>query len=374
MEQQQNMGNEYGQEGSEGSESQDAQNNSNGPSGKNNNNVGSNNNIQEISLDDSTGNDNPYNKDELPNDNKPSMMQQASNVLASTTDNIKNALGYYLNNVSIVYGLLFVIVLCAFVGWGLYTYTASALYNQSKIVIEETKIPILCNQPNQYSVLKFNKTGNGLRRTYTFWIYLNDMTKYNGVYKHVWHIGDGTNDITVASPFVFLDSTQNKLYFRFGSLSTDILAGKYSTIANIQPSDLANFMAQGITIDYIPLQRWVHIAVVINENANGGNIIAYVDGDISKIINTGDNVPGTNKQFNLTNLNIDMQGSLFTGGGIGTAFGVGFSGLISKVTLFNYDLNDRDIYKNYNEGPVDGLIALLGLGKYGFRSPVYRIA
>ena len=41
--------------------------------------------------------------------------------------------------------------------------------------------------------------------------------------------------------------------------------------------------------------------------------------------------------------------------------------------MFNYDLNDRDIYNNYNEGPIDGFLAKLGLGAYGVRSPIYRI-
>ena len=41
--------------------------------------------------------------------------------------------------------------------------------------------------------------------------------------------------------------------------------------------------------------------------------------------------------------------------------------------MYNYDLNDRDIYNDYNEGPIDNLLAKLGLGAYGIRSPVYKI-
>ena len=45
--------------------------------------------------------------------------------------------------------------------------------------------------------------------------------------------------------------------------------------------------------------------------------------------------------------------------------------LLSKVGIHNYDLNSRDIYNIYSEGPIDGLFASLG---YGIRTPIYKLS
>ena len=130
-------------------------------------------------------------------------------------------------------------------------------------------------------------------------------------------------------------------------------------------------MQQGIEIPYIPIQRWVHIGIVINENSNGGSIVAYVDGDLSKVITTGD-ISSAGTLLKVNNLNLDKKGNLVVGGTIDGMNDVGFSGLISKISMYNYDLNDKDIYNDYNEGPLDGFLSKY-LGAYGVRSPIYRI-
>lgn len=288
-----------------------------------------------------------------------------------------NSLSKYTNKITVIAGLVFVILVCFFVSLGLYYVISKMIFNQSKIIIPVTKTPIVCTKYTKYSITDYNDSGNGKRRSYTFWIYINDLTKYQGQYKHVFHIGE-EGDITSGAPFVFLDSIQNKLYFRMATVRvTDdsFKTLKQSTVVNsvqnLSNTDKEIFMKQGIEIPYVPIQRWVHIAVVINENANGGTITAYVDGDISKIASTGD-VIGS-QSLNIQNLNLDKKGDLHIGGDGNASMGPGFSGLISKITMFNYDLNDRDVYDNYNEGPLDGLLASLGLANYGIRSPIYRI-
>jgi hypothetical protein len=196
------------------------------------------------------------------------------------------------------------------------------------------------------------------------------MNTYNGSYKHVWHIDSSSSSIKSASPFVFLDAYQNKMYFRFASLNGDNFVD-VSSVQNLTPTQLNTFMQQGIEIPYIPMQRWVHIAVVVNENANGGTVVAYVDGDISKIVSTGELINGSSIKVN--NLDLDKMGDLHVGGTFEGNIGPGFSGLISKVTLFNYDLNDKDIYNDYNKGPLSGFLSSLGLANYGLRNPIYKI-
>lgn len=293
------------------------------------------------------------------------------NVTEELKDNAKNIMESYTNKTTVIIGLVFVIILCIIVSYGLYYVISSSIFNQSKIVVDGTKVPILCNEQNQFAITTFNKTGNGLRRTITFWIYVNDMNKYSGSYKHVFHIGNN-DDIKNAGPYVFLDKFENKMYFRYGSVNKDTFQPSYSSVQNLTSAELDQFMQQGIVIPYIPIQRWVHIAVVVNENSNGGSMVAYVDGDITKISTSGD-LNDNGSMLDITRLNLDNMGDLHAGGSFESITGPGFSGLLAKVSMFNYDLNNKDVYADYNLGPLNGFLASLGLANYGVRSPIYKI-
>ena len=307
-------------------------------------------------------------------DNEAQNSYDSNQITQEFTDNAQNKVESYTSKLTVIAGLAFVILLCFFVAFGLYIIISRTIFNQSKVVIPQTKVPIVCNTYTKYSIENFNTSGNGKKRTYTFWIYINDLNKYRGSYKHVFHIGD-TDDITKGSPYVFLDKNENKLYVRFAAAQS--ISDTYnnagleirSSVQNLTDYDRDKYMQQGIQIPYIPIQRWVHIAIVVNENTNGGTITAYVDSDLSKIVSTNDST-----EISIANLDLDKKGDLHIGGSFESVIGTGFSGLISKVSLFNYDLNDRDIYNDYSQGPLDGFLASLGLANYGIRNPIYRIS
>ena len=161
------------------------------------------------------------------------------------------------------------------------------------------------------------------------------------------------------------------------------------TITNLDHALDLDFATHGITIDYIPIQRWVHVALVVNEEVNGGIINAYVDGELVKQEISGSRVTrettvkaSTGNTVKLTTLqetreyqglNLDKPGDVYTGGSTVEDVGPGFSGLVAGISFYNHDLNAADIYKIYEQGPVDNLAAKLGLPAYGVRSPVYRM-
>ena len=92
--------------------------------------------------------------------------------------------------------------------------------------------------------------------------------------------------------------------------------------------------------------------------------------ELRKIIND------TFSDLRLDKLNLNCEGSLIVGGGgpeSGDSAPFGFSGLLSKFTIFNYDLNKNDMYKEYHNGPINGILASLGIGAYGLRNPVYKL-
>lgn len=301
-------------------------------------------------------------------------------------------------------GLVILIILAIIIAYIMYSYVEKSLFNQSKYIVEQTKLPVVCSKKTEISLdRKVTSIGNGLKRTYTFWIYVKDNNQSQ--FKNVMYIGN--DKVQERGPTVFLDKRGNKMFVRFdkrtseeesennsdyikadqstgslgeGGLDFTNIEDLSASVSALQDSDysinLIKYMRQGIVIPYIPIQRWVHVGIVVNDygNENGGSITGYVDGELVAEALHGENMKslgkgGESESYNINNLNLERSNKLVIGGD-----GLGFPGLISKVTIYNYDLNDRDIYNDYAEGPIDNFLAKLGLGAYGLRSPIYRIS
>jgi hypothetical protein len=281
-------------------------------------------------------------------------------------------------NKYIYLGLLLVIIISLIIAYTLYRIITTRLFLNSKLICQDTKVPVLCTEKHKFE-FKFDKTGNGERRSYTFWIYINDMNKYRNSFKNVFYITNNDKDVfrlEDASPHVFLDSVQNRMYVRFSKNNDSMPA----TFSNITDDNLNELMQQGITIPYVPLQRWVHIAIVCNANSYKNYIYAYVDGDLVNTTSQGEkdrfitNCNTNCRTKELRDIDINKNGYVVTGGlANDTTATNGFSGLLAKITTYNYELNQKDIYDDYYAGPIGGLLAQLGLGMYGIRNPIYKL-
>jgi hypothetical protein len=287
-------------------------------------------------------------------------------------------------------------------------------------LLPDSKSPILGTEYKKLVGAEIPRAFNGKRTTISFWVYIHDIDRYKGLYRHLWHRGD--KSVQGASPLVFLDSNTNRLHVRFEKIdkATQSLSmtQPFDTTVTASVKDQAGGQAlragfkgkvtaplskaldldlatRGITIDYIPIQRWVHVAIVVNEEVNGGMIYAYLDGELVKQEVSGSTVSrdvtvtgtwtgqATPASIQTTlkvekkyqELNLDKPGDIYVGGSaIEQDVGPGFSGLVASLTFFNHDLNAKDIYRIYEAGPVDNLAAKLGLPAYGVRSPIYRIS
>ena len=322
------------------------------------------------------------------------------------------------NSGKVIVMLVLGIALAFLTGYILYYGINKTISNRQSYLFPETKVPILATQETTLSADKVPASGNGKRSTLSFWIYIYDIQKYNGVMRHVLHRGTETGkDIDGgASPYIYLDAQTNKLYITYGAADTSKLfkngpgGNDYSqaTVSGTgitgspigagasgatDPQKRAYLNAtRGITLDYIPLQRWVHVVVVVNEDvSSGGSITAYVDGEYVKSVTSktdlstynlgfGTATDGTSllsgkavPTFNVTDVDLDKKGNFYVGGSTGSAVGAGFSGMVSMIQLFNYDLNANDVYSLYQKGPVDNMLAKVGLPAYGIQSPIYRI-
>jgi hypothetical protein len=312
---------------------------------------------------------------------EPSIMDTfKDNVVNNTykaTEVAKDSFNKYATNQNVIVGLFVVIILALFISYGLYYIITRNVFNITRYIVPDTKVPIFGNQKTKID-LTYNFTNNGDRRSYTFWIYINDMNQFSGMYKHVLHIGGDSSKLVDMSPLIFLDKTENKMYVRFSNTEStpakERLSSTLNSLSYLSDEDLNNALMSGICIPYIPLQRWVHVGIVVTTSSTGGNITTYVDGDISATI-ADDKlpIPTSTVSSYLKSIQLNKTGKLVIGGTTYDNDGCGFSGLISKFSSYNYDINQKDIYDDYNEGPIDSLFVKMGLGAYGFRNPLYKL-
>jgi hypothetical protein len=298
------------------------------------------------------------------------------NLISSSTSQITNIFSNMNNNRTLYIGLFVVIIFTVIIAVLLYTYLGWQLFSKIEETVHDTKIPIIGTKLTKFKA-EVSDTANGVRRSFSFWIYINDMNKYSGQYKNVLSLSSDTNNFNpnLSSPHIFLDKTNNSMYIRFCKKTPN--QTNICPILNTDDS-LKTYMKQGIYIKYIPLQRWVHIAIVCNTDSLNTSLYAYVDGDLIETVVDGQTNVNLNgniriSQLDLNSININMSGYLYVGSDNINKCGPGFSGLISNFTTFNYELNPKDIYNIYNKGPINGLLARLGLSSYGLRSPIYKL-
>lgn len=299
---------------------------------------------------------------------KPSISESASEVMNTIGSTLRSNAGYIVLGLLGVAGFAFIV---AFILYWIINYFVVA---KRVTAISDTKIPIAGNVMTKITGVSSPVGVNGKRFTISFWVYVHDFDKYRGSMRHVLHLGD--DEVSSGSPFVFFGPNDNKMYVGFNPNS---LEDGYFNNINSQLDKCNKLLGSyGITIDYIPAQRWVHVAVIVNEEANGGIITAYIDAEVVKTVSSNQTGSSSSTQpttstLELYDLNLNKAGSLVIGGSTNDPIGPGFSGLVANVRLHNYDLNIQDVYNEYLGGPIDNFLAKMGLPAYGIRSPVYKL-
>ena len=342
--------------------------------------------------------------------------EEISNNIKETTTGFVNKLNEFSQTSSgsilmmTVVGIV-VVAIIAFVLW--YIINKTVIAQSSYLLAETSGAPLVCSQLTLAKGSPIPAPSSGVRSGMTFWVYIYDIAKYQGSIRHVLHRGlktDGFNtrggNTLPGGPYVALDPNSSAMSIVFGpntgtnnyfTYSIPSVNGPGNIIVDSSltgnntltptPSQMLQVAAKsrGIVIPYIPLQRWVHVACIINENVNGGTITAYVDGELAVSVTSSSTLPPTNVTVsdnnttrvtpvtNINNINMGNTGDVYIGGSPSDPIGPGFSGLVSKVQFYNYDLSAQDVYANYQKGPIDNILAALGLPAYGIQSPIYRI-
>lgn len=273
---------------------------------------------------------------------------------------------------SIFYLIVIVFLVAAIIAYFLYYFITDNILYQQKLDVDGTEVPIICNELSEFKITKVLPNSNGIKRTYGFWIYINDINKYAGKFRHIAHLGDNAAHIKGGCPYIFLDNHTNSVHVRFAPKKEPKSMTEFDTLNEIPDVDsLLTYDGKrcGITIQYVPVQRWVHIVIVVSD-FNGGIVYTYIDGELAEVDNARE------RKLVLHELDFENRvGSLFVGGSVSntTVNATGFSGLLSKFSIYNYDLNKNDIYKEYSRGPLNGLLTSMGIVSYGLRNPVYKL-
>lgn len=316
-----------------------------------------------------------------------SAMQAVTTSTAETGNAVKQLFSKFLSFLKnkpllVLVGLITTVVAGLFVAWIIYTLIKTKVLERKSFLLQETTSPLSALTLNKCNGNNIPDTANGKRFSFSFWIYIHNLDKNSGIMRHVLHRGDEKNALG-GSPTVFLDPNVNKLYIMFDTTSKN--PGNPTDLAT-QSADIQFQYAvarRGIIVDYVPLQRWVHIGVVVNEDSNGGSIASYVDGELVKTVTSSKSsvVGPYNVSPQITNLALDRKGNIYIGGTNDAASGIGFSGLVGMTEFFNYNLNAKDMYDIYTKGPIHvnvlGKLAnSLGIGgmvnQYGMRNPIYK--
>lgn len=286
----------------------------------------------------------------------------------------------------------------------------NSIRNKDGFLLEGTTLPVQGSDMTKVAPSTKGMPANSEEVSYSFWVYVKTFNEFMGSYKQVFHRGQEATKPGIVGPHAYFDANSNKLHFVFGSkdasdpfddstrtdLQTKIDYKETPAIPNVTRTDrrilLDKFAyirgSRGITIDYIPVQRWVH--VVITADVQRNLIKAFVDGEEVKTASTSsnlgkitynvkstvDNSTITKEiKYNLDLSKADINGSgyFFFGGKPSSSVGVGFPGLIANVRVFDFALDKHAVFAQYRKGPIDNVLARAGLPAYGLQAPIYNV-
>lgn len=206
---------------------------------------------------------------------------------------------------------------------------------------------------------------NGQEFSYSFWIILNSNYDTTSEHKTVIQRGnmpDTSTFSTNTNPVIFLDKIVNKMYV---CVSTTQVTKK------MKPSEILSKDNQGrynsgymiSSIDYVPLQRWVFVGVVVKDYT----MYIFLDGDLYSATTVYDVAATANS--NARPIVKGTNGDIIIGEKVNTT-----KGFVSNSKFFNYGLTQKEMQENYNQGPnKTSLLSMFGLNNYGVRSPIYEI-
>lgn len=165
-----------------------------------------------------------------------------------------------------------------------------------------------------------NESSDGLEFTYSYWMYIGSWNYRYGEFKNIFYKGDSENPESGFAPAMWLYPKTNSLHARI------------STYADPNA---------GCDINNIPLQKWVHVAYILNNRT----VDIYIDGKLERSC-----VLRSPPKLNNGPIEISSDSTAGTGES-GVKNYAGFYGQLSKFNYYNKALTPVEVSELYGDGP-----------------------
>lgn len=296
--------------------------------------------------------------------------------------------------------LLFIIVILYIIFTIRSSKLSSVLLITKPIKLDEVSTPI------EISSSLLPKSVVGREFSFSFWLYIEnyDQTFTRDINnkvipfdKMIFYRGIA-GDISTANPIVFMDGLSNKLNIAIktqNSTLTSVL-NQIDYNANLYNIKFMNYFLNSklkirdtlnpivpainkyiiLTIDYVPLQRWVNITFIIDNKIS----TVFMDGEIYSVKSTEEFKAIREPELDVRGRPIDVNiiadktdGNIYIGKNtIGGKIVV--PGYLSRLQYCNYAMSINEVKSVYNQGPLKSMFEIGGVTiPYGIRSPVYKL-
>ena len=257
------------------------------------------------------------------------------------TNQYVNATQDFLNSNSLIAQVaflllvLFVFIILLRLGISLLGYFLAPT-NSPKLIngmVDAKQLIVIPQDPSAEGAITINRSVNaneGIEFTWSVWVFIDDLTYNNGKYRCVFYKG---NDYA-NNPNATNEESQG-LNFPNNAPGLYLAPNTNSLIVMMNTFNVIN---EEITIDDIPLNKWINVIIRCQNNT----LDVYINGSIIK----SHSLHGVPKQ-NYGDVYIAPNG--------------GFSGYISNLWYYNYALGTTEIAKITDKGPNTNMKGSNGL-------------
>jgi hypothetical protein len=246
----------------------------------------------------------------------------------------------------------------------------------------------------------------GREYSYSFWIYLDNYDqsytkdgtgKVVPIDKLVFYRGELGN-VASANPIVFMDGLSNKMFIAIKTQNTSLssvlnVPNKVDYNGNLYNIRFMNYFLNSslklrdtdalhdainkyliLTIDYVPLQRWVNVTFIIDNKVT----TVFMDGEIYSVKSSEEFKALREPELDIRGKPIDVNiivdktdGNMYIGkSSVGNKYAA--PGYLGKLQYFNYAVSMAEVKDIYTSGPLGSKFAGMNMN-YGFRSPIYKL-
>jgi hypothetical protein len=257
-----------------------------------------------------------------------SLLRNPSNPNSFSVSSINVSQGFFEQNSLVSKFAFLILVLLLFLIFLRIGITILSYYfkpNQSpkliKGMINAKQLMVIPQNPSETNAKTIYRSVNeqeGVEFTWSVWIYINDLTYQQNMYRHIFH--KGNNDL--------VGDASDKL---FGTNSPNNAPGLYikpNTNTLVVMMNTFDVINKEVEVPNIPINKWVNVII----RCHTTTLDVYVNGTLARSIE----LSGVPKQ-NYGNVYVAMNG--------------GFDGYISNLWYYNYALGTAAIQQLAAKGP-----------------------